>query len=339
MMARRNGLVRGLVVAAAALLALVGGVWGAGAYRERVVAPAERAAVLAGMPGWIAVPLRRDLWRVAANGSGRERLTVLPQGRVVTGAAWAPSGDRLAVSIQAFLPGRAVALGGLYLLPAGGGELAPLLSDGVPGALFEAPTWTPDGSALVYAYQRLPTQVGEGYAYRIERVGAAGTGREVLVEDAHSPGLSADGRRLAYVRRGPGGAALLEREVGGADERTLVPAGQFVDLAYPRFAVDGEIIAFAGAAAPAAGGRRALLMPTLAWAHGLPWDLWVVRRDGTGLRRLTDLSEDEPSIAWSPDGRWLALHGARGLYLVEAATGRVVRLADGGDHGRIDWAP
>jgi hypothetical protein len=77
--ARRNGLVRGLVVAAAALLALVGGVWGAGAYRERVVAPAERAAVLASMPGWIAVPLRRDLWRVAANGSGRERRTVLPR--------------------------------------------------------------------------------------------------------------------------------------------------------------------------------------------------------------------------------------------------------------------
>jgi Tol biopolymer transport system component len=67
--------------------------------------------------------------------------------------------------------------------------------------------------------------------------------------------------------------------------------------------------------------------------------VWIVRRDGSGLRRLTAVGEDDPSVAWSPDGGWLALRGGDGLSLVERDTGRVVRLASGADQGPIDWGP
>jgi Tol biopolymer transport system component len=263
--------------------------------------------------------------------------------------------------LQTFMPGRAMGSGGLHVLPASGGELQLVLTEGAPGSLFDDASWTPSGDALVYAYARHPQQVGDGYIYRIERVGVDGRGRGVLVDDAQAPGLAPDGRTLAFVRRGTGGDALLVLD--GAEPRILVPAGQFASLGHPRFAPDGATIAFVGALASeatasvprpgvaAAGastrGPQALLarlvtevlVPPTASAHGLPWDVWTVRSDGSDLRRLTEIGEDDAAIAWSPDGGWLALQGMRGVYLVEQASRRLVRLSDGADQGRIDWGP
>jgi Tol biopolymer transport system component len=59
----------------------------------------------------------------------------------------------------------------------------------------------------------------------------------------------------------------------------------------------------------------------------VPWELWVVNADGTGLRRLTDIREDNPFPAWSPDGRWIALKGEIGLYLIDADGKQTRRLA------------
>jgi Tol biopolymer transport system component len=236
-----------------------------------------------------------------------------------------------------------------------------LLTEGVPGALFDEATWTPAGDALVYAYTRHSLPASAEYVSRIERVGADGQGREVLVDNAQAPGLAPDGRTLAFVRRDTAGDALLVLD--GAAVRTLVPAGRFASLAHPRFAPDGATIAFAAsttetAGAPAAAASVAadaasgpppltllarvaasLLRPATALAHGLPWDVWTVRPDGSDLRRLTELREDDPSLAWAPHGQWLALQGLGGLYLVDSGSRRVVRLADGADHGRIDWGP
>jgi dipeptidyl aminopeptidase/acylaminoacyl peptidase len=351
---------RWIVVATAVVVLLGLGALGARAYRDNVVVPAERAAVLATMSGRIAVTWRREVWAVAANSGARQRLTALASDRTATGAAWAPDGQRLAVTVQTFMPGRAMGSGGLHVLPASGGELQLVLTDGTPGSLFDDASWTPAGDALVYAYARHPQQVGDGYVYRIERVGADGRGREVLVDDAQAPGLAPDGQTLAFVRRGTGGDALL---LGGAEPRTLVSAGQFASLGHPRFAPDGATIAFVGALAseatagmPGLGGAAAgssargpaallielvtefLVLPTAA-AHGLPWDVWTIRPDGSDLRRLTEIGEDDAAIAWSPDGRWLALQGMRGVYLVEQASRRLVRLTDGADQGRIDWGP
>ena len=62
-------------------------------------------------------------------------------------------------------------------------------------------------------------------------------------------------------------------------------------------------------------------------------------RDGSDLRRLTELGEDDASVAWAPDGRWLAFQGLGGLYLVEYASGRVVAFAERGERAGIDWTP
>ena len=43
-----------------------------------------------------------------------------------------------------------------------------------------------------------------------------------------------------------------------------------------------------------------LFEPPTAEAHGLPWDLWLINSDGSGLRRLTSFYEDLPMAAFSP---------------------------------------
>ena len=46
-------------------------------------------------------------------------------------------------------------------------------------------------------------------------------------------------------------------------------------------------------------------------------DLWLVNRDGSDLRVLTDVPDvNEEMAAWSPDGEWIAFHRNGGLYLI-----------------------
>ena len=63
--------------------------------------------------------------------------------------------------------------------------------------------------------------------------------------------------------------------------------------------------------------------PATAEAHGLPWDLWVVNTDGSGLRRLTQIYEDLPMAAFSPDGAQIAVMAAGGFYLMDSDGGNV----------------
>jgi Tol biopolymer transport system component len=66
-------------------------------------------------------------------------------------------------------------------------------------------------------------------------------------------------------------------------------------------------------------------------------DLWMISADGTGLRQLTNLSEDDPVSVWSPDGRWVAFTGALGLYLLDVTRGTVIRIHDEGGGGGLTW--
>ncbi len=46
-------------------------------------------------------------------------------------------------------------------------------------------------------------------------------------------------------------------------------------------------------------------------------DLWLVSRDGSNLRALTDVpGVNEEMAAWSPDDKWIAFHRNGGLYLI-----------------------
>jgi Tol biopolymer transport system component len=180
-----------------------------------------------------------------------------------------------------------------------------------------SPAWSPNGRRLAF-----DTALGEGgLGNRIVISGANGRNRRRLgVPDglsASSPTWSPNGRRLAFtltrqVRDAPDSPTLTQRStlatinLDGSGFRELTTAG--ADL-YPAWSSRG-VIAF----------QRGYTDYS---------DIYVIRPDGSGLRRVTFRGGASPD--WSPDGRRLAF--ARGptddqasLFALDMPTKRLRRL-------------
>lgn len=260
-----------------------------------------------------------------------------------------------------------LAVASTYMPPPGGigsysGELVTVdLASGATSTLVArrdaqdalgAPVWAADGSFLLFQADdrsqpavAYPRQAVARFPSRVERVRADGSAREALIENARLPAPSprVDGG-IAFVRTDSVGTRLLVRDASGV-ERLLVDAGVFADVGYPRFSPTGDQIAFVGASdRPAPPGRTEnnnlfglALAPETAYAHGLPWDLWLIGVDGSGLRRLAMVGADDASLAWSPDGLRIFVYGDSGSFLVLTANGAVTSLPRIVGDGAISW--
>jgi Tol biopolymer transport system component len=79
------------------------------------------------------------------------------------------------------------------------------------------------------------------------------------------------------------------------------------------------------------------------------YQIYVMRADGTGVRRLTEFPQGAEAPAWSPDGYWLAFVAyagdgpgvsAREIYLMRADGRDQVRLTyNAFDDAQPDWQP
>ena len=74
-------------------------------------------------------------------------------------------------------------------------------------------------------------------------------------------------------------------------------------------------------------------------AHGVPWDIWIVRPDGSDLRQLTWFSDDDSSVAWSPDGRHLATYSSEAIHVVSLDGSETYCVTGEGGYGGIEWLP
>jgi Tol biopolymer transport system component len=185
-----------------------------------------------------------------------------------------------------------------------------------------------------------PGASSTSYPSRIESVQPDGTGRRVLIADARQPSPAPDGIHVAFLRASPEGVSLHVWADGV--EQSLIAEGRFADLAYPRYAPQGDRIAFAAPGALPYTGGPMLLAASLspaALAHGVPWDVWLVNADGSAPRRLAELGADDGSITWSPDGSELFIYGGTGSFLVDAATGAVTPLPYISGYGATAWLP
>lgn len=219
------------------------------------------------------------------------------------------------------------------------------------GATFEDPSWSPDGKAI-YATIRSPVEENgqfRGVQTGIFRIGLDGSLPVQVVANAESSWVSPNGKDLAYLTSDAKGATvhLWVSSVAGQNAREILVNQGFSSVRAPRFSPDGRLLAFAGSGGPASAERPSgrgqsgpvatIFTSGVAEADGIPADIWVVRPDGTELRRLTHQQEHSPIPSWSPDGQWVAFLGESGLYLVDAAGKQTVRLKGVDGTSGLSW--
>ncbi|MDR7586759.1 MAG: hypothetical protein QN158_14420 [Armatimonadota bacterium] len=312
--------------------------------------------------GTLVFPRPGGLWSFRPSTATRRLLRPFSPGAYVGDPAASPDGYLIAYTALFPNPDGSYPEGtDVYIMGADGQTQRRVVAyDAEAGAAMQ-PAWDHRGQRLFVVRQNRKA------ATRIEEVALDGTRLRVVVSDGSWPTVASDGA-VAYLTtdRRTRRPQLWVREPGGPPR--LLVGGDFLGLVAPRFAPDGRRIVFSGFGGPPmrakrgadAGGpgravpRQAMALarwldsapvPRLQWrpgparvqAHGIPWDLWVVARDGSGLERLTEVAEDGIVAAWSPDGRWVAFTGELGLFLYEMATARLLRLTDESVGGGITW--
>ena len=225
-----------------------------------------------------------------------------------------------------------------------------LLSRQSDAESLDLPAIWPDGSGILYQRSNLhaaiamPGQAQPQFMSRVEQTDAEGQTVVPLLEDARYPGPSPDGTRFAFVRSTSAGAGIFVHAMGDGSDAPLVSAGRFLALAYPRFSPDGQQVAFVAIPLASPIGERPLglaswLSPAVALAHGFPWEAWIVNADGTNMRQIQDVVDDDPSVSWSPDGSQLLIYGGWGSFVVDAATGSATSLSYIAGYGSVGWLP
>jgi hypothetical protein len=225
----------------------------------------------------------------------------------------------------------------LLSVAADGSDLRIVLAHESEAVFYDSPTPDPDGTSVYFhrAANLFRDGAYAGTESIIERLELASGRRTVVVSDAADPTLSPDGKTLAFVRIVNGRAdGLWVADATGANPRNLLPGHAFAQIQTPRFAPDGDRIAFsaAGHVAPRSGR-----LPH--FAHlGIPSELWVVRLDGAGLRSLASIADDIVP-GWSPDGASIAFIATGSLLVtnVASASTRTLASMQGFPYGDVIW--
>lgn len=194
------------------------------------------------------------------------------------------------------------------------------------GAPDETPALSPHGDAVAFSSRR------DGPA-KLFVAALDGTGTRVVTDGADGgdldPAWSPDGRSLVFVRGRPGERRdlfVLDFDAGETSRRLLEGADNDpARVGAPAWSPDGTAIVFSADR-----------------GEGLGTGLFLVKPDGSGLRRLTRPPSSQRWVrdlhpAWSPDGKRVAFASNRhaateddagdlDLYVVDLASGELTRL-------------
>jgi Tol biopolymer transport system component len=226
--------------------------------------------------------------------------------------AWRPDGSLLAYD----------GTGGIWTVHSDGTGMQHIpntdLGQGTSG--FRSPTWAPDGNWLA-AWDFSSS----GYVvFRLDGTGLRRLSSTRFAEGYQQAYWSPDGHSLVYSR----GRTIWEVDVA-TDVSHLLVDPQLPLAWHPRWSPDGRRIAFV----VQTDGTQYIAGPfgTVTQPGALPPEsgLWVVNRDGTGLRHIGN--EYVTGEAWSQDGRSLLYSAStpgqpRGLYIVPVDGGGASRL-------------
>jgi TolB protein len=255
------------------------------------------------------------------DGSHQRRITGTPGSRATP--TWSPSGELIAYTKnpEGLCPQ-------IYLLRPAGGSVRRL----TPGCYHE-PAWSPDGRRIVFSKCGGDCQSQLGIWTL--NVNGSGLHRLSAGELDADPSWSPDGTTIAFVRASPWPPAIWLMDADGTNKRQLTTPpnadGQGKDT-QPEWSPDGKWIAFAREHEPHPGPR------TLEYRR----DIYLVRPDGTDLRRLTQLAGQNRAPAWSPDGKRIVFTSDRvrqAIYVMNADGSKQRRLTSGPTDVSPDWGP
>lgn len=205
----------------------------------------------------------------------------------------------------------------IFMADADGANAKPLLAH--PESDYNA-SISPDGKWIIFTSERN----GSADIYRAH---ADGKRLERLTEDAgfdDQAAVSPDGKSLAFVssRSGQADIWILELKTKKLRNLTNHPAGDF----RPAWSPDGEWLAFStdrDSTKPKGRGGFTVMHST---------EIYLVRKDGSGLQRLTTSQTFAGSPVWSADGKRLAFYEAapaevNNIVAVERKTGGTTQIS------------
>ncbi len=239
-----------------------------------------------------------DVYVVDADGTGLRRLTTSPGDDF--DPSWSPDGTRIAFRRERSGEPE------IWIMNVDGTEQR-RLTDGL------SPAWSPDGSLIAFAGP-------SGSSGIITVIRPDGTGRRTLphTEGGEYPSWSPDGTRIVFNSNLTGDHLMYVAQADGSKVVGPVGGGEGWQVDW---SPDGRFILFTS-------HRDHLDNYT---------DVYVMRPDGSGVRRLTQQRAYTP--AWSPDGEHIVF-SAPGLFVTNAdGTGAIPLPTEHvGESSLPDWA-
>jgi TolB protein len=268
--------------------------------------PSGTSSPITSLSGRIVFDNFDDVWSINADGTDLTRLTRSPWPEF--DPTWSPDGTQIAFRSER----------------SGDPEIWVMEADGSdPHRLARglSPAWSPDGSKIAYASPgEQPCPPGRGLRCSgLSIMDADGSGQHRVPHTAGGeyPSWSPDGERIAFNSNLTGDHVMYIVEVDGSRVVDLSSVGEGWQVDW---SPDGRSILF-----------------TSHRDHPDNYtDIYVMRPDGSGVTRLTDVRGYTP--AWSPDGRHIVF-SAPGLYVMRADGSGITSLpVEGvGETALPDW--